>query len=67
MPQIKTSDEIQKIKYACQITDKIFIELRKYLSKNTKITEILTPYHGLKDGIIQDMWEKYFIKITTDP
>lgn len=39
MPQIKTSDEIQKIKYACQITDKIFIELRKYLSKNTKITE----------------------------
>lgn len=28
----------------------------------TKITEIMTPYHGLKDGIIQDLWERYYDK-----
>ncbi len=30
--------------------------------KRTTITEIMTPYHGLKDGIIQDLWERYFLK-----
>jgi exopolyphosphatase/guanosine-5'-triphosphate,3'-diphosphate pyrophosphatase len=30
--------------------------------KRTNITEIMTPYHGLKDGIIQDLWERYFLK-----
>lgn len=28
--------------------------------KRTNISEIMTPYHGLKDGIIQDLWERYF-------
>ena len=28
--------------------------------KRTSITDIMTPYHGLKDGIIQDLWERYF-------
>ncbi len=28
--------------------------------KRTSITEVMTPYHGLKDGIIQDLWERYF-------
>jgi exopolyphosphatase/guanosine-5'-triphosphate,3'-diphosphate pyrophosphatase len=28
--------------------------------KRTSITEIMTPYHGLKDGIIQDLWERYY-------
>ena len=39
MPQIKNSQEIQKIQKACQITDKIFGKLRKYLTQNEKITE----------------------------
>lgn len=30
--------------------------------KRTTITEIMTPYHGLKDGIIQDLWERYYSK-----
>ncbi len=30
--------------------------------KRTSITEIMTPYHGLKDGIVQDLWERYFAK-----
>ncbi len=30
--------------------------------KRTSITEIMTPYHGLKDGIIQDLWERYYSK-----
>lgn len=29
--------------------------------KRTNITDIMTPYHGLKDGIIQDLWERYFV------
>ena len=28
--------------------------------KRTSITDIMTPYHGLKDGIIQDLWERYY-------
>lgn len=28
--------------------------------KRTSISEIMTPYHGLKDGIIQDLWERYY-------
>jgi Xaa-Pro aminopeptidase len=39
MPQIKKSHEIQKIQEACRITDRIFGKLRKYLSKDAKITE----------------------------
>lgn len=39
MPQIKKSHEIQKIQEACRITDKIFAKLRKYITKNSKITE----------------------------
>lgn len=30
--------------------------------KRTNITDIMTPYHGLKDGIIQDLWERYYAK-----
>jgi len=30
--------------------------------KRTNISEIMTPYHGLKDGIIQDLWERYYSK-----
>jgi exopolyphosphatase/guanosine-5'-triphosphate,3'-diphosphate pyrophosphatase len=30
--------------------------------KRTSISEIMTPYHGLKDGIIQDLWERYYSK-----
>lgn len=30
--------------------------------KRTTITDIMTPYHGLKDGIIQDLWERYYSK-----
>ena len=30
--------------------------------KRTNITDILTPYHGLKDGIIQDLWERFYTK-----
>lgn len=30
--------------------------------KRTNITDIMTPYHGLKDGIIQDLWERYYDK-----
>lgn len=30
--------------------------------KRTSITEIMTPYHGLKDGIVQDLWERYYAK-----
>lgn len=29
--------------------------------RRTNISEIMTPYHGLKDGIIQDLWERYFL------
>ena len=28
----------------------------------TEVKEILTPYQGLKDGIIQDLWERYYTK-----
>jgi exopolyphosphatase/guanosine-5'-triphosphate,3'-diphosphate pyrophosphatase len=28
--------------------------------QRTNISEIMTPYHGLKDGIIQDLWERYY-------
>ena len=28
--------------------------------KRTNISDIMTPYHGLKDGIIQDLWERYY-------
>ncbi|MCC6818312.1 MAG: phosphatase [Bacteroidia bacterium] len=28
----------------------------------TNISEVMTPYHGLKDGIIQDLWERYYTK-----
>lgn len=38
------------------IAGKIYIDI----FKNTNVTEIMTPYHGLKDGIIQDLWERYF-------
>lgn len=30
--------------------------------KRTNISDIMTPYHGLKDGIIQDLWERYYEK-----
>ena len=30
--------------------------------KRTSISEIMTPYHGLKDGIVQDLWERYYAK-----
>ncbi len=30
--------------------------------KRTSISEIMTPYHGLKDGIVQDLWERYYSK-----
>ncbi len=30
--------------------------------RRTNISDIMTPYHGLKDGIIQDLWERYFEK-----
>lgn len=30
--------------------------------KRTSIADIMTPYHGLKDGIIQDLWERYYVK-----
>ncbi len=38
------------------IAGKIYIDI----FKNTNVNEIMTPYHGLKDGIIQDLWERYF-------
>jgi len=31
MPQIKNPEEIEKIRHACQITDRIFTKMRKYL------------------------------------
>lgn len=39
MAQIKKLHEIQKIQEACHITDRIFVRLRKHLSRNSKITE----------------------------
>ncbi len=69
LSNLSQNDKIYKLKLnpdraeVIDIAGKIYIDILK----NTKITEILTPYHGLKDGIIQDMWEKYFIKITTNP
>ena len=38
------------------IAGKIYIDI----FKSTNVSEIMTPYHGLKDGIIQDLWERYF-------
>lgn len=39
MPQIKKPYEIAKIQEACRITDRIFAKMRRYLTKNTEITE----------------------------
>jgi exopolyphosphatase/guanosine-5'-triphosphate,3'-diphosphate pyrophosphatase len=38
------------------IAGKIYIDI----FKRTNVTDIMTPYHGLKDGIIQDLWERYY-------
>lgn len=40
------------------VAGRIYIDI----FKRTNITDIMAPYHGLKDGIIQDLWERYFVK-----
>ena len=37
------------------VAGRIYIDI----FRRTNIAEIMTPYHGLKDGIIQDLWERY--------
>ena len=47
-------DRAEVIDYAGRIYLDIF--------NKTAVKEILTPYQGLKDGIIQDLWERYYTK-----
>lgn len=28
----------------------------------TNVSDIMTPYHGLKDGIVQDLWERFYTR-----
>jgi exopolyphosphatase/guanosine-5'-triphosphate,3'-diphosphate pyrophosphatase len=55
-------DRIYHLKLNPDRSEVIDVAGRIYLDifKRTNISEILTPYHGLKDGIIQDLWERYF-------
>lgn len=47
MAQIKTKEEILKIKKACQVTDAIFVNIINFLKNSKKVTEI-----GLRDFIL---------------
>lgn len=53
MAQIKTKEEIQKIKKACKETDAIFMGLIKHIKKNKNITEI-----ELKDFVLSEIKKK---------
>ncbi len=62
--QMDQNERVYHLKLNPDRAEVIDIAGRIYLDifQKTNIDEIMTPYHGLKDGIIQDMWEKYFTK-----
>jgi exopolyphosphatase / guanosine-5'-triphosphate,3'-diphosphate pyrophosphatase len=62
--KIDLHDRIYHLKLNPDRAEVIDVAGRIYLDiyKRTQITEVMTPYHGLKDGIIQDLWERYFDK-----
>ncbi len=62
--QMDQNERVYHLKLNPDRAEVIDIAGRIYLDifQKTNIEEIMTPYHGLKDGIIQDMWEKYFTK-----
>lgn len=57
-------DRIYHLKLNPDRAEVIDVAGRIYLDiyNRTRITEIMTPYHGLKDGIVQDLWERFFTK-----
>jgi exopolyphosphatase / guanosine-5'-triphosphate,3'-diphosphate pyrophosphatase len=57
-----THQRIYDLKLNPDRAEVIDVAGRIYLDifKRTNITEIMTPYHGLKDGIIQDLWERFY-------
>lgn len=62
--KLSHNDRVYQLKLNPDRAEVIDIAGRIYIDilKRTSITEILTPYHGLKDGIIQDLWERYYTK-----
>ncbi|MDP2175396.1 MAG: phosphatase [Bacteroidota bacterium] len=62
--KLNHNDRVYQLKLNPDRAEVIDIAGRIYLDilKRTSITEILTPYQGLKDGIIQDLWERYYTK-----
>lgn len=55
-------DRIYHLKLNPDRAEVIDVAGRIYIDifKRTNISEIMAPYHGLKDGIIQDLWERYY-------
>ncbi len=62
--QMDQNERVYHLKLNPDRAEVIDIAGRIYLDifKKTTIEEILTPHQSLKDGIIQDMWERYFTK-----
>jgi len=60
--KLSQTERIYHLKLNPDRAEVIDIAGRIYLDifNRTSVSEILTPYHGLKDGIIQDLWEKYY-------
>jgi exopolyphosphatase / guanosine-5'-triphosphate,3'-diphosphate pyrophosphatase len=60
--KLSHNDRVYQLKLNPDRAEVIDIAGRIYLDilKRTSITQILTPYQGLKDGIIQDLWERYY-------
>lgn len=62
--KLSHNDRVYHLKLNPDRAEVIDLAGRIYLDifTRTSIVDILTPYHGLKDGIIQDLWERYYTK-----